>query len=106
MWGEERSLPIVEEITSYAKRLNLRQLEFRAYITLSGIYQQEGELDKARSALETATAMVHPGPFDEELDNKAVHLAYVSPDLRLQKIGDTHKGGSSPLIRRFLSRCT
>jgi len=75
--GKE-ALPIVEEITSYAKRLNLRQLEFRAYITLSGIYQQEGELDKARSALETATAMVHPGPFDEELDNKAVHLAYVS----------------------------
>jgi tetratricopeptide (TPR) repeat protein len=75
--GKE-ALPIVEEITSYAKRLNLRQLEFRAYITLSGIYQQEGELAKARSALETATGMVHPGPFDENLDNTAVHLAYVS----------------------------
>jgi CHAT domain-containing protein/tetratricopeptide (TPR) repeat protein len=75
--GKE-ALPIVEEIVSYAKRLKLRQLEFRAYITLSGIYQSSGELDKARSALETATALVHPGPFDEELDNKTVHLAYVS----------------------------
>ncbi len=72
------AVPLVEEIASYARRLNLRELEFRANITLAGIYQPAGEMAKARTALERATSLVHPGPFDEELDNKTVHLAYVS----------------------------
>ncbi|MGC2357163.1 MAG: tetratricopeptide repeat protein, partial [Candidatus Acidiferrum sp.] len=72
------AVPLVEEIASYARRLNLRELEFRAKITLAGIYQPAGEMAKARTALERATSLVHPGPFDEELDSKTVHLAYVS----------------------------
>ena len=72
------AVPLVEEIASYAKQNNLRELEFRANITLGGIYQPAGETAKARSALERATTLVRPGPFDKELDNKTVHLAYVS----------------------------
>jgi CHAT domain-containing protein/tetratricopeptide (TPR) repeat protein len=72
------AVPIVEEIASYASRLNLRQLEFRAYITLAGIHQTAGEVAKARNVLEKATSLIHPGPFDDEIDNKAVHLVYVS----------------------------
>jgi len=72
------AVPLVEEIASYAKRLKLRELEFRANIMLAGIYQPAGDMAKSRTALERATSLVHPGPFDEELDNKTVHLAYVS----------------------------
>jgi tetratricopeptide (TPR) repeat protein len=72
------AVPLVEEIASYAERRKLRELEFRANITLAGIYQPAGEMAKARTALERATSLVRPGPFDEELDNKTVHLAYVS----------------------------
>jgi tetratricopeptide (TPR) repeat protein len=72
------AISVVEEIASHAKRLQLRQLEFRAYVTLSGIYQSSGETLKARDALEQAKSLVHPRPFDGEIDNKSVHLAYVS----------------------------
>jgi tetratricopeptide (TPR) repeat protein len=72
------AVPLVEEIASYAKRLKFRELEFRANITLAGIYQPTGDMAKARTALERAASLVHPGPFDEQLDNKTVHLAYVS----------------------------
>lgn len=72
------AVPLLDEIASYAKQRNLRELEFRANITLAGIYQPAGEMAKARTALERATSLVRPGPFDEELDNKMVHLAYVS----------------------------
>src|SRR6266496_1172761 len=75
--GKE-AVPLVGEVASYAKRNNLRELEFRAYITLGGIYQQTGETRKARDALEKAISIVHPGPFDDQIDNQAVHLAYVS----------------------------
>jgi CHAT domain-containing protein len=72
------AVPLVKEIASYAKQHSLLELEFRANITLAGIYQPAGETAKARAALERATALVRPGPFDKELDNKTVHLAYVS----------------------------
>ena len=72
------AVPLVEEIASYAEQHKLRELEFRANITLGGIYQPAGEMAKARAALERATSLVRPGPFDKELDNKTVHLAYVS----------------------------
>jgi CHAT domain-containing protein/uncharacterized protein HemY len=75
--GKE-AIPIVEEVASYAKRNNLRELEFRAYISLGGIYQPMGETGKARDALEKAISLVHPGPFDDQIDNQQVHLAYVS----------------------------
>jgi len=60
------AVPLVEEIASYAKRLKLRELEFRANIMLAGIYQPAGDMAKSRTALERATSLVHPGPFDEE----------------------------------------
>jgi CHAT domain-containing protein/tetratricopeptide (TPR) repeat protein len=72
------AVPLVEEILSYARRLSLRELEFRASITLANIYQTSGAIDKARVVLEKATSMIHPGPFDSDIDNKAIHLAYVS----------------------------
>jgi CHAT domain-containing protein len=75
--GEE-AIPLIHEIVSYAKRQNLREREFRAYITLAGIYQPAGRTEEARSTLEDAISLVRPGPFDEKLDNKTVHLAYVS----------------------------
>jgi tetratricopeptide (TPR) repeat protein len=85
------AVPLVEEIASYAERRNLRELEFRAYITLAGIYQSAGDMAKARVALEKATSLVHPGPFDEALDNKAVHLAYVSESDVYRKLQITTK---------------
>jgi len=75
--GKE-AIPIAEEIASYAKSHNLRQLEFRAYITLAGVFQQAGEPSKAQAAFEKAISLVHPRPFDEELDNQMIHMAYVS----------------------------
>lgn len=75
--GKE-AIPLVEEVALYAKRNNLRELEFRAYISLGGIYQPMGENGKARDALEKAISLVNPGPFDDQIDNQAVHLAYVS----------------------------
>lgn len=75
--GEE-AIPLIREIAAYAKRQNLRELEFRAYITLAGIYQPAGRTEEARAVLEDAISLVRPGPFDEKLDNKTVHLAYVS----------------------------
>src|SRR5437016_5240025 len=32
----------------------------------------------ARHALERAISIIHPGPFDNEIDNNSVHLAYVT----------------------------
>jgi CHAT domain-containing protein len=75
--GEE-AIPLVQEIATYAKKRNLRELEFKAYITLSGIYQSAGRTEEARAVLEDAISLVRPGPFDEKLDNKTVHLAYVA----------------------------
>lgn len=78
--GKE-AVPLVEEVASYAKRKNLRDLEFRAYITLAGIYQpagKTGETGKARDVLEKAISLVRPGPFDEQIDDKTVHLVYIN----------------------------
>jgi CHAT domain-containing protein len=75
--GKE-AVPLVEEVASYAKTHELRELEFRAYITLAGVYQPAGDFSKAREVLEKATALIHPGPFDDAIDNQTVHLAYVS----------------------------
>ncbi len=85
------AVPLVEEIASYAERRKLRELEFRAYITLAGIHQSAGDMAKARVALEKATSLVHPGPFDDALDNKAVHLAYVSQSDVYRKLQITTK---------------
>lgn len=75
--GKEAA-PLVEEVASYAKRKNLRELEFRAYITLAGIYQPAGEITKAREILENASSLIHPGPFDDQINDVSVHLAYVT----------------------------
>jgi CHAT domain-containing protein len=85
------AVPLVEEIASYAKRFGLRQLQFRAYITLAEICQPTGDTAKVRDALEKARSLVHPGPFDEELDNKTVHLAYVSLSDIYRKLGISTK---------------
>ena len=66
------ALPLEQEIASYARRHNLRSLEFTAYGVLAEIYQPNGEFERARGALENALALIRPGPFDDELDNRYV----------------------------------
>jgi tetratricopeptide (TPR) repeat protein len=74
--GKE-AVPIVGEITAYAKDRGLRGLEFSSYLELGEIYQPAGDMNEARAALEKAQSLVHPGPFDSEIDNHQVHEAYV-----------------------------
>jgi hypothetical protein len=67
------------------------------YITLAGIYQSSDETNKARSVLENATSIVHPGPFDDEIDDQAVKIflhSAVSGTSTLVEIG-------SPRVIRF-----
>jgi tetratricopeptide (TPR) repeat protein len=75
--GKE-AIPILQELITYTKQHNLRQLEFRAYFMVATVFQRGGELQKARDALEAAISIIHPGPFDDEIDNQMVHLAYLS----------------------------
>jgi CHAT domain-containing protein len=74
--GKE-ALQLVEEIVSYAKSHNLRPLEFSADLELAEIYHPAGDFASAREVLEKAQAIVHPGPFDSEIDNRAVLETYV-----------------------------
>ena len=73
----KEAVPIVEEITAYAKERNLRGLQFSSYLELGEIYQPGGDVNDARAALEKAEALVHPGPFDAEIDDHQVHEVYV-----------------------------
>lgn len=86
--GKE-ALPLVGEIVSYAKSRNLRRLEFSADLELAQIYQPAGDLDKAREVLESAVAMIHPGPFDSEIDDHSAHEAYV-------RLSDIYRGLNIP----------
>jgi CHAT domain-containing protein/Tfp pilus assembly protein PilF len=73
----KEALPLVQEIGVYARRQKLRSLEFAANVELAQIYQPDGDLDHARDCLEKAIALVQPGPFDSEFDNRTVLVAYV-----------------------------
>jgi CHAT domain-containing protein/tetratricopeptide (TPR) repeat protein len=74
--GDE-AIPLEKEIVLYATSHNLRSLEFIANGVLGEIYQTAGDLSKAREAQERAEALVHPGPYDDEIDNHVVHETYV-----------------------------
>jgi CHAT domain-containing protein len=74
--GKE-AVPLEQDVAAYAKRFNLRWAEFTAYGVLAEIYQPAGQLEEARDALEKSLAVIRPGPFDEELDNKAVLEDYL-----------------------------
>jgi CHAT domain-containing protein/tetratricopeptide (TPR) repeat protein len=74
---DREAVPLVESSIAYAQRHNLRPLEFTGYLVLAEIYQPAGDLAGAREVLEKAQAMVHPGPFDSEINNRAVLEAYV-----------------------------
>ncbi len=71
------ALPLEQEVASYAKRHNLRWPEFTAYGVLAEIYQPAGDLESAREVLEKALTLLRPGPFDEEIDNRAVLEVYL-----------------------------
>lgn len=86
--GKE-ALPLVEEVASYARRHQLRSLEFGADLQLGQIYQPDGDLERARDALEKAQGLVQPGPFDSELDNHLVLQAYT-------RLGDIYKAQNVP----------
>jgi CHAT domain-containing protein len=73
----KEALPLVDEIVTYARNHNLRALEFSADLELAQIYQPAGDLNKAREELERAVALIHPGPFDTDIDDHTTHEAYV-----------------------------
>jgi len=83
------ALPLVDDITSYAKRHNLRSLEFSSNLELAQIYQPDKDLDQARNALENAQALVQPGPFDSEIDNHLILQAY-------SRLGDIYRAQNLP----------
>jgi tetratricopeptide (TPR) repeat protein len=71
------AVPLEQEVASYAKRHRLRGPEFISYGVLAEIYQPGGDLVGARDTLEKALALVRPGPFDEEIDNRYVLEDYL-----------------------------
>lgn len=73
----KEAIPFAQNIGVYAKDRKLRGLEFGAYLELGQIYQPAGDLTNARTYLEKAESLVHPGPFDNELDNHQVLDLYV-----------------------------
>jgi CHAT domain-containing protein len=73
----KEAVPLIEEILAYAKSHDSRVLEFNAELELAEIYQPAGDLNQAREQLETATSLIRPGPFDEEIEDRATHEAYV-----------------------------
>ena len=77
------------ELASYAKRHSLRRDEFIAYSVLAEIYQPVGDAEGARDALEKALALVRPGPFDEELNNRVVLEDYL-------RLADVYKALNLP----------
>jgi CHAT domain-containing protein len=85
----KEAFPLEEEVASYARSHNLRSAEFTAYGVLAEIYQPAGDLDHARDALEKALSLVHPGPFDEEIDNRAVLEDYL-------RLADVYKALNNP----------
>jgi CHAT domain-containing protein/tetratricopeptide (TPR) repeat protein len=91
---DREAIPMIESSIAYAEKNNLRSLEFNAYLALGEIYQPAGELASAREVLEKAQAMVHPGPFDSEIDNRAVFETYV----RLNEIYKALKMPTQELI--------
>lgn len=83
------AIPLVEEVANYAKQHGLREIEFSSYIMQASIYQKSGDAGRQRDALEKAITRVRPGPFDEKIDNRAVHSAYVS-------LSDIYRAAATP----------
>jgi CHAT domain-containing protein/Flp pilus assembly protein TadD len=74
---QQEALPLIHDILSYAKGHDLRSLEFMAELALAEIDQPAGDLNQAREELESAVALIHPGPFDTEIADRFTHEAYV-----------------------------
>ena len=70
------ALPLIADVSEYAKRHNLRPLEFAAYFETGQIYYTNGDLDSARKVLELAESMIRPGPYDSEIGNQKVMGLY------------------------------
>lgn len=70
------ALPLIADGSEYAKRHNLRPLEFGAYLETAQIYYTNGDLNGARKALEAAESMIRPGPYDSEIGNQGVRGLY------------------------------
>ena len=87
--GKE-AIVLEQEVASYAERYNLRWQEFTAYGVLSEIYQPAGDLERARDTLEKALSFVHPGPFDDEFDNRVVLENYF-------RLADVHRALKTPI---------
>jgi CHAT domain-containing protein len=85
------ALPLLDRISSYAKAHNNRQREFFAQLLIGEIYQPTGDLEHARAALEVAEALVRPGPFDSEVNNRSVMEAYT-------RLADIYRAQSVPMM--------
>jgi CHAT domain-containing protein/tetratricopeptide (TPR) repeat protein len=70
------ALPLIGDVSEYAKRHNLRPLEFGAYLETAQIYYTNGDLDSARKVVEAAESMIRPGPYDSEIGNQGVMGLY------------------------------
>jgi tetratricopeptide (TPR) repeat protein len=85
--GQEAAA-LERQVASYTEQQGLRAPEFNAYGVLAEIYQPAGDFAGARAALEKALSLVRPGPFDEELDNRAVleDYLFLADDYKALKI--------------------
>lgn len=88
--GKE-ALPLLDRIASYAKAHNNRQREFFAQLLIGETYQPTGDLEHARAALEVAEALIRPGPFDSDLNNRSVMEAYT-------RLADIYRAQSVPVM--------
>ena len=73
--GEE-AVPLEEEILKLAEKNHNRQRQFFTNMVLAEIYQPADKFQEARSVLETAQALIRPGPADSEIDGKLVLETY------------------------------
>ncbi len=68
----QEALSLISDVSEYAKQHNLRLLEFGSYLEAGQIYYSNKDLTHAQAVLERAEAMIHPGPYDSEINNQGV----------------------------------
>ena len=68
----QEGLSLINDVSDYARRHELRLLEFGAYIEAGQIYYSNKDLSHAQAVLERAEAMIRPGPYDSEINNQGV----------------------------------
>jgi len=85
----QEALSLITDVNEYAKRHNLRLLEFGSYLEAGQIYYSNKDLAHAQAVLERAEAMIRPGPYDSEINNQGVIGLYA-------RMADIYKTLGSP----------